>query len=410
MYTARALIGQHIRQAQVVLLVLLVFAAGFALGQHNSVSQAQTIYTMPPEVEEAFEPFWQVYSMIESEYIDHPDVETLVDGAISGMMDSLGDQYSGYMNPQLYPLLNDDIDGVVEGIGALVRTNEETEEVEIVSVMEGTPAMRGGILPGDVFVAVDGETVEGLDQLELVGKVRGPAGTEVRLTMRRGEALKEFTIVRELIQVPNIETRVLDHNVAYIKLFEFNTQARDQIDAAIAELDVNSRSGLILDLRGNPGGLLNSVIDVTSAFLKEGVVVIEQFGDGSEQEREATGDYSGVDVPIVVLVDEASASASELMAGALQDYQIATIVGEVTLGKGTVQTWAGLVNGGGLRLTIARWLTPNGKWIHEKGITPDIVVEWTPETYEDPNDPQLAAALNYLESQIAIQEAELPEP
>lgn len=392
---------QHNRQAQVVLLVVMVFAAGFVLGHQNSVSEAQAAFTMPPEAEQSFEPFWQVYNMIETEYIDKPDAGKLVDGAISGMIDSLGDQYSGYMNPELYPLLNDDIDGVVEGIGALVRTNEDTKEIEIVNVMEGTPAMRAGIMSGDVFVAVNGESVEGLSQLELVGKVRGPAGTKVNLTMRRGDETKDFTIVRARIQVPNIESKILDHNVAYIKLYEFSTEARKQIDQALDDLDVNSRAGLIIDLRGNPGGLLNSAIDVTSAFVKDGVILIEQFGDGRQQELDATGEYGGVKVPIVVLVDESSASASELMAGALQDHKIATIIGETTLGKGTVQTWAGLVNGGGLRLTIARWLTPNGNWIHEKGITPDIVVEWTPQSFDDPDDPQLAAALDYMKSLVA---------
>jgi carboxyl-terminal processing protease len=155
-----------------------------------------------------------------------------------------------------------------------------------------------------------------------------------------------------------------------------------------------------LDLRGNPGGLLTSVIDVTSAFLEKGVIVVEQFGDGREQVFNATGDYLDLKVPLVVLVDETSASASELMAGALQDHQVATIIGETTLGKGTVQTWASLVNGGGVRLTIARWLTPNRNWIHEKGVTPDLIVEWTPESYDDPNDPQLAAALDFLTSQV----------
>jgi carboxyl-terminal processing protease len=388
------------QRAHWLLVVVVVFFTGFALGHYQSISAAQSSFTMPAEAEEAFEPFWQVYTLMQSQYIDPIDMTKLVDGAITGMVDSLEDPYSGYMDQELYAVLNDDMDGTVEGIGATVHTNEETEAIEIVTVMPGTPAMKAGIMPGDIFVEVNGENVEGFSQLELVSKVRGPAGTEVSLVMRRGEELLEFTIERATIEIPNIETEVLENNIAYIKLNEFNAESSNQIENALKDLDVNSRSGLIIDLRGNPGGLLASVVDIASAFIEEGVILVEDFGDGQEQIFNANGNYSGVIVPIVVLVDESSASASELFAGALQDNGLATIVGEQTFGKGTVQTWSPLINGGGVRLTIARWLTPKRSSINDVGITPDIVVEWTPESYDDPNDPQLKAALDFLQSEV----------
>jgi carboxyl-terminal processing protease len=236
--------------------------------------------------------------------------------------------------------------------------------------------------------------------LELAGKVRGAAGTSVKITMRRGDELIDFTMARAHIQIPTIESRLLDNNIGYIKLFEFNDDARPALDEALEDLDAQNLNGLIFDLRGNPGGLLNSAIDVASAFLEDGAILIEDFGDGQEQALNVNGNFSGVAVPMVVLVDETSASASELVAGAFQDHRRATIVGEVTFGKGTVQTWHELANGGGIRLTIARWLTPDHHWIHEQGITPDILVEWTPESYNDPDDIQLLVAQNYLASLV----------
>jgi carboxyl-terminal processing protease len=397
-------IWQRSSRMQISLLIIVVFASGFALGSQHSVSVAQSTTSMPPEAESVFEPFWQVYNLIRSDYLEPVEPDLLLDGAINGMVESLGDQFSGYMNPEVYPLLNDDLSGEIEGIGVVIQTLEETGEIEVVNVLEGAPAMEAGVMPGDIFTAVNGEDVTELSQLELAGKVRGAAGTSVIITMRRGEELLDFTMARARIQIPTIESRLLDNNIGYIKLFEFNDDARQALDDALENLNAKNLNGLIFDLRGNPGGLLNSAIDVASAFLEDGVILIEDFGDGQEQTLDVNGNFSGVNVPMVVLVDETSASASELVAGALQDHRRATIIGEVSFGKGTVQTWHELTNGGGIRLTIARWLTPNRHWIHEQGITPDIIVEWTPESYNDPNDIQLLVAQNYLESRVTTEQ------
>ncbi len=391
-------VRQRLRPFQMSLALVGVFVAGFVIGNQYSVSQAQSDTQPTREASELFQPFWQVYNLIINEYVDTVEPEVLLEGAINGMIGALDDEFSGYMNPEVYPLMNDDLSGSVEGIGAVVETVDETQEIRIATVLEGSPAAAAGIRDGDVFVRVNGEEVAGWTQMELVAKVRGRAGTVVNLTLRRGDQLLDFSVTRARIEVPNVEQRLLESNIGYVKLRDFTADARKKLDEALETLDVNNLDGLILDLRGNPGGLLSTAIDISSAFIKDGVILQEDFGNGQEQIYNANGSYIGVSVPLVLLVDEDSASASELVAGALQDRGRATIIGETTFGKGTVQTWRELVNGGGVRLTIARWLTPNGNWIHGQGITPDIVVEWTPESYNDPDDPQLQAAINHLKS------------
>jgi carboxyl-terminal processing protease len=396
----RALQGR-MRHIPATLLVAAIFFTGFAAGNLNGIQAAQRVsITPPPEAEEAFDYFWQTYNLIQSDYIDKVDIETLVDGATQGMVDALEDQYSGYMNPETFDLLNADMSGEIEGIGVVIHTDEETGEIQVVGLLEGSPAAEAGILPGDIFVAVDGEDVIGATQLELAVKVRGPEGTPVTITMRREEELIDFTMNRARIIIPNIESRLLDSDIAYVKLNQFSAEARHELDEAIEALDVNSHEGLIIDFRDNPGGLLSSAVDVASLLVDEGPVVIEDFGEGQEQIYQSNENALDIRVPVVLLVNEGSASASELVAGAWQDTGRVTVIGETTLGKGTVQTWHDLVNGGGVRLTIARWLTPNRRWIHEQGITPDIVVEWTPESFDSTEDPQLDAAVTHLQSLV----------
>jgi len=379
-----------------------VFILGFALGTQLTIINALVDTAPSPQNRDdpAFTSLWETYDLISDLYVDPVETDVLVNGAISGMVDALDDQYSGYMDPELYPHFDSDLAGDLEGIGAVIRLIEDTNEIEIVNVLKDTPAMRAGLKSGDIFVEVNGEVVDDLNTTELSIKVRGPAGTEVNLTMRRGDELLEFTIVRAHIEIPNVEYELFEDQIGYIQLSQFNALARGQIDDALTDLDPAHLNGLIIDFRDNPGGLLSSAIDVASAFIEDGVILYEDFGDGNETTYRATGEFSGVTAPLVVLVNESSASASELVAGALQDRGLATIIGETTLGKGTVQQIHDLSNGGGLRLTIARWLTPNRNWIHEVGVEPDIVVEWTPEDYDDPEDPQLDAALDFFKSQV----------
>lgn len=381
---------------------VVVFGAGFLIGSHNGTLNAQD--SGRPDTTQLFAPFWQVYDLIHTDYVDPNNntvtPEQLVDGAIQGMVDALGDEFSGYMPPDVYQMQNEYLEGEFEGIGATIRTLENDGGIEVVSVFENSPAQQAGVQPGDIFVAVNGESVTGFNQSQVALKVRGPAGTEVVVTMKRGEELIDFIIIRARIEIPNIEARIEDGNIGYIRLFQFTSDARQQLDNAARSIDVENLDGLILDLRGNPGGLLNTAVDIASAFISEGVILVEDFGGDQEPVIfKATGSYLNIDVPLVLLVDKGSASASELVAGALQDADRATIIGETTFGKGTVQTWRQLANGGGVRLTIARWTTPDGNWIHQQGITPDVEVVLTQDDRDADRDPQLDAALDFLLAQ-----------
>lgn len=400
------------RHFHIYVAAAIIFVAGFALGNLTNPATAQNIGNLSDEEAALFQPLWETYELIRDQYVDPYDEmftpQQLLDGAISGMIDALGDEYSGYMNPESFAMQNSDLSGEFEGIGVVIRVNEELGGIEVVNVLAGSPAEEFGVQVGDIFRVVDGVEVSEDTNLELATKVRGPAGTDVNITFERDDELIDITITRARIAIPNIDYSILDNtNIAYIQLNQFTSEARDQIDAAMTELDVNNRDGMILDLRGNPGGLLTSAIDVSSAFIESGTILIEDFGDNRDEiVFEATGDFSGIQVPLVILVDETSASASELVSGALQDTDNATIIGETTLGKGTVQTWRSLSNGGGVRLTIARWLTPDRNWIHGAGVTPDIIIEWEPENgsaFGGPDDPQLSAAIDYLNTHDVIE-------
>jgi carboxyl-terminal processing protease len=415
---------QPARQLQVAALVVVVFVFGFALGSQYSTITAQGSITLPADVEAEFEPLYQAYNLIDDQFIDAPEANILVDGAIRGMVEALDDPYSNYVDPASFPFVDSSLSGEIEGIGVVITENEETGEIEVVNVLQGTPAEEAGLEEGDAFIEVNDEYVVGMTYLELASRVRGPAGTSVNITMRRGEDLLDFVVERARIEIPNVETDILEGDIAYISMTQFTSVAREQVDLALAELDPNSRNGLILDLRGNPGGLLTSATQIAGLFLESGTILIEEFGDGDrrifkirddvvyeifddgrERQYATNAGYAGVEVPVVVLVDERSASASELVAGTWQDNATVTLVGATTFGKGTVQLQNSLVNGGGLRLTVARWLTPNGNWISESGVTPDILVE-LPESTEvaEEEDPQLDAAIGFILSEMTVTE------
>ncbi len=354
----------------------------------------------PGDSEDLFAPFWQAWDIVHREYVEQPlDDEALMQGAIRGAIDAIGDPQTSYMDPDTYLQANIPLEGSYEGIGAWVDT--EGDFLTIVSPMPGSPAEEAGLEPGDIVIAVDGEDVTGEDPNIVVRKVLGPAGTRVKLTIQRGEDVLQFEIERRSIEVPSVQYELLEDEIGYIQLFSFANQTAGDLRAAIRDLKDQGASSLILDLRGNGGGFLTSAIDVSSEFIQEGLILTEHFGDGSEQTYEASGRGLATEMPIVVLINAGSASASEIVAGAIQDYERGPLVGEITFGKGSVQNWVPLAdNQGAVRVTVARWLTPKGNLIDQKGLTPDYEIALTEEDFADGLDPQLEAAINLLTSPV----------
>jgi len=354
--------------------------------------------TTPAEVEELFDPFWQSWDLVHELFIDQPvDDELMMQGAIRGMMDSLGDQHSSYMDPDQYRQSNIPMDGGYEGIGAWVDATGEY--LTIVSPMPDSPAEKAGLIPGDQIIAVDGEDMTGIDGSLVIRKVIGPAGTSVTLTVfREGEEEPfDVTLERAQIAVPSVEHEILDGNIGYIKLYRFSKISPEEFAAGLEELLDQDPEGLILDLRNNPGGFRDQAVEITSQFIGEGVIMYQEYRDGRRDTFDAVKGGLATDIPLVVLVNEGSASGSEIVAGAIQDYQRGTIVGMVTFGKGSVQSWVPLVDEQGLvRVTIARWLTPNERVIHELGIVPDIEIDFTEEDFLAEIDPQLDKAIELL--------------
>ena len=336
----------------------------------------------PADLEELFKPFWQSWDLVHELYIDQPvNDEAMMQGAIKGIMDSLGDQHSSYMDPDQHRQANMPLEGEYEGIGAWVDGTGEYLTI--------------------VIIAVDGEDMTGIDGSLVIRKVLGPAGTSLTLTIYREGEPEPFdvTLKRARIILPAAESEMLDENVAYVKLNNFSTDATEELVEHLDELLSQEPVGLILDLRNNPGGDRDTAVEVSSQFIADGVIMYQVYGDGSRDTFEAVKGGLATDIPIVVLVNEGSASASEIVAGAIQDYERGTLVGMLTFGKGSVQNWIPLVDDQGLvRVTIARWLTPNGRTIHKLGVEPDVIVELTEEDFEAERDPQLEKAIELLTS------------
>ena len=337
-----------------------------------------------------------VLTVLENEYGELPDVDKLTYGAINGVMFRLGDDYTYLRSPEEATFFNEALNGSFEGIGARVAEAEEGG-VRIVEPFEGQPAWNAGIRRGDVILAVDGKDVTKLQLNEAISLIRGPKGTKIALTVKSPEQEpRDVEVVRDRIQVPVVEHKILDNGLAYLRLGEFSAPSTDQVRIALDEMQATNPRGLILDLRGNPGRFLRPAVDISSEFVPDGAILIERFKDGKEEIYPASGDGRALTIPLVVLDNEGSASASEILAGAIQDSGRGVLIGETTFGKGLVQLPRELSDGSQLSITTAYWFTPNDRQINGEGLEPDIKVERTDKDIEADKDPQLDKAIDYL--------------
>jgi carboxyl-terminal processing protease len=384
-----------------------LFLSGYTMGR-----QAAEEPGTPVSEDAAFQPFWDAYHTINERYAGgEVDRSGLIQGAIRGMIDALGDPYSSYLTSEEYRRSLQGISGQFEGIGAQIatQTNDGTQgcatlgpdcHLLILDSLAGSPAERAGLIAGDLVLAADGVSLDGLTVAAARDKIRGPKGTVVTLTIRRGsDDPFELAITRDIVQQKEVDSKVLaGGTVGYVRLTGFSDAAADQLSDALTAHVKAGRTTLILDLRGNPGGYVTAARKVASQFIDSGVIFWEQDASGRQIATEALGDGVATDpkLKIVCLIDGGSASASEIVAGALQDSRRATLVGTTSFGKGTVQQWQELTGeGGAFKLTIARWLTPDKRWIHQKGLTPDVTVT-LPDPIPSGTDPILDRALEVL--------------
>ena len=430
--------GAAILVAVVLLFGTATFVAGLVVGGSDAVGQADpsggavpstaipsdTATPAPPadptptvetvtctEPSEAFAVLCEVYADIKSEYVDEVDDETLAEGAVRGMVEyGLEDPYSGYLTPEQYTSAQEDLSGSFSGIGAEVGMENlanpddlaactvitETCVMVIVAPLDGSPAEAAGLRAGDQVIAVDGESTIGETVSSLVYKVRGEEGTDVTLTIRRGDEEMDITITRAVIELHEVSSEMLEDGIGYIRLTSFTDRAPGLFRDALTELLNQGATGIVFDLRSNPGGYIVAAQGIASQFIPEGELLFTvESGDDVQEWRAESGVAQDPSIEVVVLIDGGSASASEIVAAALEEHGRATLVGEPTFGKNTVQIWNDLPNGGGLRLTTDRWFTPNHNSAAPDGIQPDVIVE-APEDPSADEDPQLDRAVEIL--------------
>lgn len=377
---------------------VILFAGAYTMGVANwPLRDLGLLNTqIPPEAEEVFDPFWEVWNLAQRQYFDQPLDETLLmEGAIEGMLARLGDPNTRYLAPAAEESARDTMEGEIQGIGVTVEMVDD--RITVVAPFEGSPAEAAGIRPGDVFLQADGVDLAGMDLSEAASLIRGPAGTTVRILVLRDTETFELEVERAVVQIPSVRGEMLEGDIAYVRLSRFANRTAEELQEILDDLLSQDPGGMILDLRNNPGGGLDASVDIADQFLDEGIVLTEQFGTGREQVFRSSESGLAQEIPLVVLVNEGSASASEVVAAAIHERDRGVLVGATTFGKGTVQTWHALSNGGGVRITTARWLTPHGNWINEEGLTPDISVALEePQPDGSFEDSQLQAAIEQL--------------
>ncbi|MBI4993910.1 S41 family peptidase [Candidatus Wolfebacteria bacterium] len=402
--------NQFFRTGISVIFIVAVIGGSYYFGYQAGVKNPQTLLIKgvnniendkPNDVN--FNIFWQAWQTIKDKYVDSGkiDNQTLVYGAVSGMVNSLGDPHTIFMPPSDTKKFNEEISGEFSGIGAEIGIR--SNQLVVISPLKESPAEQAGLKAGDKILKIDDKMTDGLSVDEAVKIIRGPKGVKVILTITRNgwEKAQEISIIRDTIKIPTVDFEMKEGDMAYFHLYNFYENAPFLFYQNIVKAALQNPKGIILDLRNNPGGYLEGAVNIASWFFEPGqIVVSEEFISGKKDEFRSYGSGALKDLPIVVLVNEGSASASEILAGALQDNRNVKIIGKKSFGKGTVQQLETLSDGSTIKITIAHWLTPNGHMIDKNGIAPDYEVNLSEDDTKNKKDPQLDKAIEILKSQI----------
>jgi carboxyl-terminal processing protease len=382
------------------LLIAGAFGGGFAVSRTMFPPPLPADGGAPTDWKAAIPVFWEAWNYVHQDFYKLPlDNDPLIYGSVGGMVDALGDPHTTFIDAKRAALVRSEMQGSFEGIGATVEMREG--RLTIVSPIKGSPAEKAGLLPNDIVLQVDAKVIQNMDVNEAVSLIRGPKGTQVRLLIQRAKQ-DPFTveITRDTIRTPFVESRMIEGTkIAYLRLNQFGETAPNEVIAALKELLAQNPTGLILDLRSNPGGYLQVSIDVASQFLKanQPVLIVKDKNGKADTYRAESGGLATA-IPLVVLVDAGSASASEIVSGALKDHTRATLIGTKTYGKGSVQNVHTLSDNSELNVTIAHFFSPNGNEIDEVGVTPHIEVKVTEDDIAAKRDPQLERAIQFLQT------------
>jgi len=380
-----------------LLLLLAAFSAGFLTGSYQSYLGSVGGKVVDRDVQPDFllkdvdfEMYWRVWNIIKDKYLYRDKIvdTKLFYGSLAGMVAALDDPYSVFLNPQVTQEFTEELAGSFEGIGAEIAIKKG--RLTVIAPLPNTPAERAGLKAGDKILAIDGVDTLGMSLDQAVSLIRGKRGSEVKLLVQHNsDEPVEIAIVRDKIDIVSVSWRELESGVVYIKVSYFNQDTDEDFRRVVREVLASKPKALVLDLRNNPGGFLDVAIKLASFWVKDDIVVEEKFSDGRVVPYRSQGRAVLNGIPTYVLVNEGSASAAEILAGALQDYKLATIVGEQTFGKGSVQDFIELDDGSAIKITVAQWLTPKGNTIDQVGIKPDVFVELTKEDFNEDRDPQL---------------------
>lgn len=396
----------------IIFLIASSFFVGYGRGKNSSgvieknVSIGEAVMKnglTPDDKNIDFSLFWKVWDLLKEKHIDREkiDAQKLVYGAISGMLKATGDPYTDFFDPKQSKEFSEDIEGTFEGIGAELGIKDDI--LTIIAPLDDSPAQKAGLRSGDKIFKVDEKIVADMTIDQAVDVIRGKKGTQVKLTIlhKGDDETKEVTVTRDKIEVKNVKIEFKEGEIAYIKLIKFSDNVDIEFNDAVDKIIAKRSKGIVLDLRNNPGGLLDKTVEVASKMIpKDKIVVIEEDHTGKKENLKTMGGDRLSSIPMVVLINEGSASASEILAGALKDNQGISLIGEKSFGKGSVQQLLGLPGGSSVKITVAKWLTPKGDYIMEKGIEPDIKIEFTKEDYENERDPQLDKALEIIKEKI----------